>query len=285
MLFQRSDHTVNLFGTNLPEPRILLDFLGFEHHVKQIRLKRGTDIWPGWYDHGTFFIIDLPPQKLFGTKEEVKLPDFVKSPDYEFEIACYVTKAALLQNQADALKFFQEHCYLTILNDWSARDVQKKDMEGMGPANSKSIIGKTIGPAFVPASKFKMDENGVFSMELILKFNGQERMRTNYETIYHTHPVTGKRQAWSFPKIMSWLGQQNIAMEPGYLIGSGTVGNGCIGEFMAKLDPKTGAVLEPATYPWLKDGDTVSMEAQGIGILESSVKIVSSSAKECASIK
>ncbi|HEY9784167.1 MAG TPA: fumarylacetoacetate hydrolase family protein, partial [Candidatus Obscuribacterales bacterium] len=78
-----------------------------------------------------------------------------------------------------------------------------------------------------------------------------------------------------FPRILSWLGQQNIAVHPGYVIGSGTIGNGCIAEFTAKIDPKSGQEVEAAKYPWLKDGDVVTMEAKGIGILENTVKVVS----------
>jgi 2-keto-4-pentenoate hydratase/2-oxohepta-3-ene-1,7-dioic acid hydratase in catechol pathway len=287
MLFQRNDRTITLFGTEVPEPRLLLDFLGFETHTKQIRLRRGTDIWPGWYDHATYYIIDLPPEKLYAPDQEVTIPDFIKAPDYEFEIACLVTQKALLTNEQEALEFFKEHCYLTILNDWSARDIQKKDMEGLGPTNSKFIIGKSIGPSIVPASKFKMDENGVLDMKLRLVFNGEERTSTNYQSIYHTHPVSGEKKAWSFPRIMTWLGRQNIAVQPGYIMGSGTVGNGCIAEFAAKVDPKTGDVIDPAKYKWLQNGDVVRFEAEGIGTLENKVKIVVSetSNKELAAAK
>jgi 2-keto-4-pentenoate hydratase/2-oxohepta-3-ene-1,7-dioic acid hydratase in catechol pathway len=286
MLFHRTEKTVNLFGTEIPEPRLFLDFLGFETHVRQIREKRGTNIWPGWYDHATYYIADLSPEKTFGPGEEVTIPNFVKAPDYEFEIACIVGKAGQPKTEEEALKFFKEQCYLTIINDWSARDVQKRDMEGLGPANSKSIIGNSIGPKIVPVSQFKMDEHGVFDMELILTVNGEQRSKTNYNSIYHTHPATGKKQAWSFPRIISWLGQQNIAVLPGYIIGSGTVGNGCIGEFAAKMDAKTNEVLEPAIYPWLKDGDLIRFEAQGLGVLESKVKVAAeASTKEYVSVK
>jgi 2-keto-4-pentenoate hydratase/2-oxohepta-3-ene-1,7-dioic acid hydratase in catechol pathway len=282
MLFQRHVPTVDLLGTQLPEPRLFLDFLGFEKHTKQIRDKRGAEIWPGWYDHAAYYIIDLQPEKLFTTGEEVEIPACVTAPDYEFEIGCYVTKTALLTTLAQAIEFFKEHCWLTIVNDWSSRDAQKKDMLGLGPANSKFIIGKSIGPKFVRASEYKLDENGVFDMEMTLRVDGVERSKSNYNTLYHTHPTSGKRAAWSFPRILSWLGQQNIAVHPGYLIGSGTVGNGCIAEFMAKVDANTGKELAPATLAWLKDGEVVSMEAQGIGTLENKVRL---GAKVHATIK
>ncbi len=273
MLLKRDYKTVNFLGTEIPEPTLLLDFLGFEKHIVQIRDKRGASVWPGWYDHAAYYIADLPPEKVFGPNDEVIVPSCVKAPDYEFELACFITKTALISDENEALKFFRENCYLTIMNDWSARDIQKKDIEGLGPANSKSIMGKTFGPKLVRASEFQMDENGVLDLEMILRINGKERSRSNYKTLYHTHPTSGKQAAWSFPRIIAWLGQQNITVHAGYVLGSGTVGNGCIAEFMAKMDPQTNQELSPAVYPWLADGDVVTMEVQQIGTLESKVRL------------
>jgi 2-keto-4-pentenoate hydratase/2-oxohepta-3-ene-1,7-dioic acid hydratase in catechol pathway len=273
MHFKREPRTIRFLNADIPEPRVLLDFLGFEKHVSQIRDKRGTSIWPGWYDHAAYYIVDLPPEKVFAPGDEVTIPGVVKAGDYEFEIACIVHESALLTNEKDALEFFKNKCSLTILNDLSARYIQLKDIQGLGPNNSKSVIGKSFGPAVVPVNKFKMDENGVLDMEMVLTVNGEERNRTNYNTLYHEHPTTKQRAAWSFPRIMAWLGQQNIWLHPGYIIGSGTVGSGCIAEFTAKMDPTTGKEISPAKYPWLKDGDVVRMEAAGIGVLENKVRV------------
>jgi fumarylacetoacetate (FAA) hydrolase len=272
MLINREVETVKFLNAEIPQAYLLMDFLGFETHVKQIRDKRGASIWPGWYDHAAYYIADLPPEKVFGPGEDVIIPECTKAADYEFEIGCIIGKTQLLSNEKEALEFFRNHCHMTILNDWSARDIQLKDIAGLGPSNSKSVMGKTFGPQVVPAGNFKMDDNGVLDMEMVLTVNGEERNRTNYNTIYHTHPVSGEQRAWAFPRIMTWLGQQNITMHAGYVIGSGTVGSGCIAEFTAKLDPQSGEVIEPAKYPWLKDGDVVVMHAEGIGTLESKLK-------------
>lgn len=287
MLFERNVPVIKLFGKDIPQPRVFIDFLGFEKHVIQIREKRGVKIWPGWYDHAPYFIVDLPPEKLFGPDEEVLIPTCVKAPDYEFEIGCIITKPALIKSEAEALKYFREHCLITIMNDWSARDIQKKDMDGIGPANSKSVIGKSIGPRIVPVCELQQDDKGVFDLEMTLKFNGKERSKSNFQSLYHVHPQTGAKQAWSFPRLMQFLGSQNISLYPGYILGSGTIGNGCIAEFMAKVDAKTGQELEPALYPWLKDGDVVEFEAEGIGTLVNKVRVVSSehAPKEYANVK
>jgi 2-keto-4-pentenoate hydratase/2-oxohepta-3-ene-1,7-dioic acid hydratase in catechol pathway len=273
MLFARADEQVKILGTTIPVPRVFVDFLGFEKHVKQIREKRGADMPPAWYDHASYYVIDLPPEKLFGPGEEVFIPACTKMADYEFEIGLIITEDALLTSFEDALAFVKRSCLVTIVNDWSARDVQKIDMEGLGPTNSKQIIGKSCGPKIVPAAALKMDEFGVFDMAMRLKVNGQVRCDTNYQTLYHVHPKTNQKAAWSFPRILQFLGQQNIAVHKGYWIGSGTVGDGCIAEFSAKIDPASAAVLKPAVYPWLKDGDQVEMEVDGIGTLASTVRL------------
>jgi len=273
MLFSRASEQVNLFGTTIPSPRVFFDFLGFEKHVKQIREKRGADMPPAWYDHASYYVIDLPPEKLFGPGEEVSIPACTKMADYEFEIGLIITQDGLLTSFEDALAFVKRSCLVTIVNDWSARDIQKIDMEGLGPTNSKQIIGKSCGPKIVPASGLKMDEFGVFDMAMCLKVNGQVRCDTNYQTLYHVHPKTNLKGAWSFPRILQFLGQQNIAVHPGYWIGSGTVGDGCIAEFSAKIDPQTGSVIKPAVYPWLQDGDQVELEVEGIGTLSNTVRI------------
>ena len=275
MLTNRETRMVDFLGTKVAEPNLLMDFLGFQTHVMQIRDKRGAQIWPGWYDHASYYIADLPSEKVFGHGDEVTIPECVKAPDYEFELACFINKTALITDEKEALQFFKDHCYLTIMNDWSARDIQKRDMDGLGPANSKSVVGKSFGPKLVKASELKMDENGVLDAEMVLTVSGDERSRTNYNTLYHTHPTSGKQQAWSFPRIIAWLGKQNITVHAGYVLGSGTVGNGCIAEFSAKVNPQTGEELVPAKFGWLKEGDTVKMEVAGIGTLENKVRIQS----------
>lgn len=275
MLLNRQTKPVNFLGTEIAEPHLLMDFLGFETHVVQIRDKRGAQIWPGWYDHAAYYIADLPSEKVFGNGDEIVVPECVKAPDYEFELALFCNKTALISDEKEALQFFKDHCYVTIMNDWSARDIQKKDIEGLGPANSKSIVGKSFGPKMIKASELPMDENGVMNLEMVLTVNGQERNRTNYNTLYHTHPSSGSKQAWSFPRIIAWLGKQNITVHAGYVLGSGTVGSGCIAEFMAKVDPKTNAEITPAKYSWLADGDVVRMEVEKIGVLENKVRVPS----------
>jgi len=272
--FQKEISNIQLFGQGVPQPLVLMDFLGFEKHVRQIREKRGTNIWPGWYDHATYYVNHLPVEKFYKDKDEVLVPNCVKAADYELELACLITESVLIKNFDQALDFFKKSCLITILNDWSARDVQLKDMLGLGPAHSKGIIGKSFGPKFISPSDLLLDDYGVFDLEMKLAVNGVERLSSNYNSIYYNHPRTGERRAWSFPRLMLFLGEYNIKLHPGYILGSGTIGSGCIAEFMAKLDPETGKEIESATFPWLREGDVISFEVEKIGILENKIKLL-----------
>ena len=145
MLFERSSRTIKFGNSEIPEPRVLIDFLGFEKHTVQIRDKRGTKMARSVRPCRLFFHRPATG-KNYQTGDEVIIPSFIQAPDYEFEIGCIVTKYGMPKTMEEAIKFFSEHCYLTILNDWSARDIQKKDIEGLGPTHSKSIMGKSLLP-------------------------------------------------------------------------------------------------------------------------------------------
>jgi 2-keto-4-pentenoate hydratase/2-oxohepta-3-ene-1,7-dioic acid hydratase in catechol pathway len=104
--------------------------------------------------------------------------------------------------------------------------------------------------------------------------NSEERLSSNYNSIYYNHPSTHEKKAWSFPRLMQFLGEYNIGLSSGCIVGSGTIGSGCIAEFMAKLDPVTGKEIEPAEYSWLKDGDVVKFEVEKIGTLQNTIKVL-----------
>ncbi len=245
----------------IENPRTLYDFLGFEQHIRQIRDRRGAKVPDLWYQRPGYYVGITSPDKMFGPGE-VCIPRFVEKPDYEFEIALVVGKVAKPMTVAEASDFIQKHCRFTIFNDWSARDFQKIDMTmGLSVSHSKSIIGNSFGPVLVPASAFSFNAEGIPDIPLTLTVNGTVRTKSNYNTVY-----------WSFPKILAFLGRENISVFPGDIIGSGTVGSGCIAEFAAKVvDDKE---VEPAKYSWLKEGDLIEMDAEGIGTLTSQVHIV-----------
>ena len=245
---------------SVTEPRMFYDFLGFEKHVRQIRDKRGDKVPELWYQRPAYYVASTSADKLFGPGE-VRVPTLVEKPDYEFEIALVVAKKGKLQSVEEAREFVQKHCFFTLFNDWSARDFQKLDMQlGLGVSHSKTMIGSTLGPCLVHASQFKFDPEGRPDIKMTLHVNKEVRSESNYNTVH-----------WDFAKILAFLGKENISVFSGDILGSGTVGDGCIAEFAAKV--VDGKEIAPAKYDWLKNGDEITLEASGIGTLSSTVKI------------
>lgn len=245
------------------DPKMFYDFLGFEKHVKQVRERRGTTVPEIWYKRPAYYIGSIAPKKTFGPNSLVTVPSFVEKADYEFEIALVVGRDARLMDEASAWDFIRKYCFFTILNDWSARDYQKFDMElGISVAHSKSLIGNSIGPALVHASSFDYDARGLPNIGMRLIVNDECRCQSNYNTVY-----------WDFAKILTFLGRDGIGVCVGDILGSGTVGDGCIAEFAARVD-EDGNVIDPAKYKWLSDGDTVELSVEGIGQLINRVSIV-----------
>ena len=97
----------------------------------------------------------------------------------------------------------------TIMNDWSARDLQRREMKiGLGPAKGKDFA-TSLGPIVVTP-----DELGDLRLEMVARVNGEERSRGNLGDMYH-----------SWEAIVAHAGR-NTELRPGDILGSGTVGTG-----------------------------------------------------------
>ena len=128
----------------------------------------------------------------------------------------------------------------TILNDWSARDLQRQEMRvGLGPAKGKDFA-TSLGPVLVTPDEFDGS-----SGTMIARVNGEERSRGELASMYHKWDALLERSAL------------NTTLRPGDVIGSGTVGNGCI--------------LEHGDGRWLQRGDVVELEIEGIGVLRNAI--------------
>ena len=129
----------------------------------------------------------------------------------------------------------------TVMNDWSARDLQRAEMRlGLGPAKGKDFA-TSIGPVLVTVDEFDGSVG-----EMVARVNGEERSRGNLRDLYH-----------SWERIVEQA-SRNTALRPGDVLGSGTVGSGCI--------------LEHGDNRWLQRGDVVELEIEGIGILQNTVR-------------
>jgi len=229
----------------IPRPPTLRDFYAFEQHVRTANQNRGRDVPENWYKFPVFYFTN--PNPIFGPDEEVPYPRYTQELDYELEIAVVIGKSGVNLQPEDASKHIFGY---TIFNDWSARDVQREEMQvRLGPAKGKDFAS-SLGPVIATAGEFGEEmegKPGVYAAEMVARVNGEERSRGNFKDI-----------SWSFGQVLA-RASEAVMLYPGDVIGSGTVGTGCLLE------------LTKAQGPWLQAGDVVELEIEGIGVLRNRV--------------
>jgi fumarylacetoacetate (FAA) hydrolase len=224
------------------KPATLRDAYAFEQHVKTANQNRGREIPEEWYQFPVFYFTN--PNSIFGNGDEIPYPHYTNALDFELEIAVVIGKAGINIKPENA----QSHIFgYTIFNDWSARDVQRAEMKvGLGPAKGKDFAS-SLGPVIVTGEALidkTVRRPGVFDLTMAARVNGVELSRGTFKDIY-----------WSFGEIIA-RASDNAELRPGDVIGSGTVGTGCLLE------------LTKTQGPWLKAGDVVELEIERIGILK-----------------
>ncbi|WP_175989586.1 fumarylacetoacetate hydrolase family protein [Bacillus sp. Marseille-Q1617] len=227
----------------IPRPVSIRDFYAFEEHVKTARKKRGLDVVPEWYVIPVFYFTNHLAVK--GPDEAVAGPADCQWLDYELEIACVIGKEGRNISSEDA----EDHIYgYFIMNDWSARDIQKQEMKvGLGPAKGKDFA-TSFGPYLVTKDELEAKRTGDrFDLSMTAKVNGKLLSEGNFKDIYYTFADMIERAS------------KDVTLYPGEVIGSGTVGSGCILE------------LGTETHRWLKAGDEVELEIEGLGVLRNKV--------------
>lgn len=227
----------------LPNPTSFRDFVAFETHVKNATKRSGDTVAPEWYEMPIFYFSN--PNAMKGPGEEVKRPSRCVRLDYELELACIIGK------EGRDIKADEAEDYIfgyTILNDWSARDIQMKEMKVLlGPAKGKDFA-TSIGPFIITKDElapYKVGDR--FDLEMSASVNGETLSRGNFKDIYY-----------SFGEMIERASEE-VTLYPGDIIGSGTVGFGCIME------------LGPEVHPWLKPGDEVELKITELGSLKNTI--------------
>jgi fumarylacetoacetate (FAA) hydrolase len=206
-------------------PPAVRDFMAFEQHVANARAQRGSEVPKEWYEIPVFYFSN--PAAIYGPDAEIAYPAETRELDYELECAAMIGAEGKIAG-------------FTVMNDWSARDVQRAEMRvGLGPAKGKDFA-TSFGPVLVTTDEF--DGSGG---AMIARVNGEERSRGELGAMYHGWDALLAQAA------------RNTTLLPGDIIGSGTVGNGCI--------------LEHGDGRWLQRGDVVELEIEGIGVLRNTV--------------
>jgi 2-keto-4-pentenoate hydratase/2-oxohepta-3-ene-1,7-dioic acid hydratase in catechol pathway len=226
----------------IPQPPQMRDFLCFEKHLQQafaaVAKLRGTEarIPKIWYERPIYY----HPNRfnVCGTGADVPWPAYSERMDFELEFGCYIGKAG----KDIPRERVREHIFgYTIFNDFSARDEQTLEMMGqLGPGKGKDFDNSNVmGPCLVTADEL----TDPYSLEMKVRVNGEEWGRGNSRDMH-----------WKFEDCIAHVSRSET-LHPGEFFGSGTVGNGCGLEHMK----------------FLKPGDVVELEVEGIGTLKNRV--------------
>jgi fumarylacetoacetate (FAA) hydrolase len=226
-------------------PTTLRDAYAFETHVKTANRNRGQEVPENWYKFPVFYFSN--PNNNYGHEETIPYPSYTAALDYELEIAVVIGKPGIDIKPEQA----SDHIFgYTVFNDWSARDLQVQEMKvNFGPVKSKDFAC-SFGPVIVTPEALgdkALERPGVYDLDMIARVNGVEMSRGNFSDIY-----------WSIGDILA-RASQSVMLNRGDVIGSGTVGTGCLYE------------LTKNQGPWLKHGDVVELEIERIGVLKNMV--------------
>ncbi len=206
-------------------PASVRDFYAFEQHVKTARASRGLEVPAEWYELPVFYFSN--PAAIYGPGDEIPAPPETKELDYELEVAAIVGAHGQIGG-------------FTIMNDWSARDLQRAEMKvGLGPSKGKDFA-TSLGPIVVTPDEFDGSR-----ATMVARVNGEERSRGELGDMQHSWEAIVAHAA------------RNTRLLPGDVLGSGTVGSGCI--------------LEHGDGRWLRPGDIVELDVEGIGILRNRI--------------
>jgi 2-keto-4-pentenoate hydratase/2-oxohepta-3-ene-1,7-dioic acid hydratase in catechol pathway len=218
----------------LTDPPSVRDFFAFEEHVRKGFARRGMEIPKEWYEIPVYY--QTGHHNLIGTGADLPWPSFTNRLDYELELAAVIGKRGRNIPAAEAMDYIAG---FTIMNDFSARDIQRKEMAVMlGPAKAKHWCS-AFGPVLVTR-----DEIGdPYNLRMTARVNGELWSEGNSGTIFH-----------KFERMIEYLTQDDF-IQPGDIIGSGTVGTGC------------GLELDR----WLQRGDVVELEIERIGVLHNRI--------------
>ncbi len=225
------------------------DFVAFEEHVEGIVAGNGETVVPEWYQAPTFYFTN--PYALVGAHDDVAVPPGSQRLDFELEVAVVIGRdgASIAPEQA------RDHVFgYTIFNDWSARDLQFREMAvKLGPAKGKDSA-TTLGPWMVTADELDpyRDADGFLALDMRVSVNdveiGQDLL---------------SNMGWPFEELISYA-SRGTEVRAGDVLGSGTCGNGgCL----AELWGRRGESAPPPLVP----GDVVQMTVEGIGTIRNRV--------------
>jgi fumarylacetoacetate (FAA) hydrolase len=227
-----------------PHPPTFRDFFAYEEHVANARRNNNRGEVPKqWYEIPVFYFSN--PHAMYGPDEAVPYPRGCQQLDCEFEWALVIGKDGRNIPAAQADEYIAG---FMLLNDWSARDFQMQEVAvGLGPAKGKDFA-TSVGPYLLtPDELADCYENGRYNLASVWRLNGKEKSHNNTNTQHYTFAQCIVRAS------------ANTWVRRGDVIGSGTLGNGCLFE------------EGPAKERWLQAGDVIELEIERLGILRNTI--------------
>jgi len=219
--------------TSPVDPPVMLDGSAFEQHLVNAHARGKRDVPDLFYEVPVYY--KMNPQTVIGHEAEVPWRGEARFMDYELELGIVIGRAASDLRPEESLP----HIFgITAMNDFSARDVQAREMTaGFGPAKGKDFA-TALGPWITTT-----DEVDLSDLEMIARVNGDEWSRGSTSSLM-----------WTVEELVAYA-SRGEAVVPGEVIGTGTVGLGCGLELYRKLKP----------------GDSVEIEISSIGVLRNTI--------------
>jgi 2-keto-4-pentenoate hydratase/2-oxohepta-3-ene-1,7-dioic acid hydratase in catechol pathway len=218
--------------------------MAFEEHVRNARARRGAEVPAEWYEGATFYFTNSDPSVVHGDGATIVRPASTQMLDVELEVALVIGRAGRDITADDA----EAHIAgLTVYGDWSARDVQRREMAiGLGPAKAKDFA-QSLGPVLIPLADLEdvREGRGRWNLAMDLLINGERVGGGNLRDIHY-----------DLAQLVE-VASADVELQVGDYLGSGTVGTGCL--------------LEHPTRDWLVPGDEVELRVERLGSLRATI--------------
>jgi 2-keto-4-pentenoate hydratase/2-oxohepta-3-ene-1,7-dioic acid hydratase in catechol pathway len=244
-----SEHDVETLDLLKPvEPVAMRDFMIFEQHVmpawQMQGMQRGPDVW---YEQPIGYFSNAAT--IRGPRDAIEIPGGCINMDFELEVAAVIGREAVSVAPEQAAGHIAG---FVILSDWSARDLQFREMDGrLGPFKGKDF-GSSLGPIFVTPDDIESRRQGNgYDLEMTSTVNGRRYGGDRWTSAY-----------WSMEELISYSSWSS-RVEAGSIIGSGTCQGGCILELSIRNSQQE--------YPWLVAGDEVILAVETMGEIRATV--------------
>jgi 2-keto-4-pentenoate hydratase/2-oxohepta-3-ene-1,7-dioic acid hydratase in catechol pathway len=215
------------------DPPVIRDCLAFKEHLVNASARAGGLMNPAHYERPGYY--KGTASGLIGHEAVAPWPAYTRWMDYELELGFVVGRTGRNLTPEEA----PSHLFgVTIFDDFSARDIQFNEMRlQLGPAKGKDFA-TAVGPWITTVDELDLED-----LDMRARVNGEEWSRGSSGSIW-----------WSVGELLAYL-SWGETLQPGDLVGSGTVGLGCGLELGRQLEP----------------GDVVELEVSGIGVLRNRI--------------